>query len=208
MRIIVFGAGGQAKETIDLIQENSKGKIVGIIDNKPSNLSIFGYKVLGTEREITSIIKKHKATHFSVAIGDIKIRSKLYNFAKSKLIPLSVISKKAHISKHVKIGEHATIYPGVVINADVTIGNDALINSNASIAHEAKIGNHVDINPGANIAGKVVIEDYCFIGIGASIRENLHIAENTIIGGGAMVTRDTKPNKTYVGVPAKIMPWR
>lgn len=205
MRVIIFGAGGQAKETIDLIEDNLKANIVGLVDKKPSNLAIFGYKVLGTESEFTSIIKKHKVTHFSVAIGDVKLRSKLYNFARSKLLPLSVISKEAHISKYAKIGEHATIYPGVVINADVTIGNNALINSNASIAHEVKIGNHVDINLGANIAGKVVIEDYCFIGIGASIRENLRIAKNTKIGGGAMVTKDTKPNKTYVGVPAKIL---
>lgn len=205
MRIIIFGAGGQAKETIDLIEENVKGKIVGIVDKKRSSSTIFGFKVLGSDKEIDSIINKYKATHFTVAIGDVKIRSKLYLFARSKLQPLSLISKYAHISKYAKIGEHATIYPGVVINADATIGNNALINSNVSIAHEVKIGNHVDINPGASISGKVVIEDFCFIGIGASIRENLHIAKNTTIGGGAMVTKDTKPNKTYIGVPAKIL---
>ncbi len=205
MKIIIFGAGGQAKETIDLIEENLKATIVGIIDKKTLDSKIFGHRVLGTDDDLDSLIKKYKATHFTVAIGDVKIRSRLYNIAKAKLQPLSIISKYAHISKYAKIGEHATIYPGVVISADVTIGNNALINSNVSIAHEAKIGRHVDINPGANIAGKVVIDDFCFVGIGASIRENLHIAKNTTIGGGAMVTEDTKPNKTYVGVPARIM---
>ncbi len=69
------------------------------------------------------------------------------------------------------------------------------------------IGNQagLNINPGVSIAGKVAIDDFCFIGIGASIRENLHLAKNTTIGGGAMVTKDTKPNKTYAGVPAKIL---
>lgn len=205
MKIIIFGAGGQAKETIDLIEENVKAQIVGIIDKKVLDGRIFGHRVIGTEDELDFLIKKYKATHFTAAIGDIKIRSRLYNFARVKLQPLSIISKYANISKYAKIGEHATIYPGVVINAEVTIGNNALINSAASIAHEVKIGNHVDINPGVNIAGKVIIDDFCFIGIGASIRENLHIAKNTTIGGGAMVTKDTKPNKTYAGVPAKIL---
>lgn len=205
MNVVIFGAGGQAKETIDLIQQNSSGKIVGIIDKKPFVAEFFGYKILGSDKEIDSIISKYKPTHFAVAIGDVKIRSQLYLLARSKLQPLSLISKYAHISKYAKIGEHAAIYPGVVINADATIGNNALINSNVSIAHEVKIGNHVDINPGASIAGKVRVDDFCFIGIGASIKENLHIAKNTIIGGGAMVTEDTKPNKTYAGVPAKIL---
>lgn len=205
MKIIIFGAGGQAKETIDLIEENIKAPIVGMIDNIALDSKILGYRVIGTDDGLDSLIKKYKVTHFTVAIGDVKIRSRLYNFAKVKLQPLSIISKYARISKYAKIGEHSTIYPGVVINADVTIGNNALINSNASIAHEARIGNHVNINPGVSIAGKVIIDDFCFVGIGASIRENLHIAKNTTIGGGAMVTKDTRPNKTYAGVPAKIL---
>lgn len=205
MKIIIFGAGGQAKETIDLIEENIKGKIIGLIDKRKSDTKVFNYNVLGTDKELDSIIKKYKVTHFAVAIGDVKVRYKLYNLAKGKLKPLSIISKKAYISKYAKVGEHVTIYPGVVINADATIGKNVLINSNASIAHEVKIGDHVDINPGANIAGKAIIEGFCFIGIGTSIREGLHISENTTIGGGAMVTKDTKPNKTYAGVPAKIL---
>ena len=205
MRIIIFGAGGQAKETIDLIEENIKAAIVGIIDKKALGSKILGYRVIGTDGHLDSLIKKYKATHFTIAVGDVQIRSRLYNFARVKLQPLSIISKYAHISKYAKIGEHATIYPGVVINADASVGNNCLINSNASIAHEVKVGDHVNINPGVSIAGKVVIDDYCFVGIGASIRENLHIAKNTTIGGGAMVTKDTKPNKTYAGIPAKIL---
>lgn len=206
MKIIIFGAGGQAKETIDLIEENIKATIAGMIDKKALDSKILGHRVIGTDDDLDSLIKKYKATHFTVAIGDVKIRSRLYNFAKVKLQPLSIISKYAYTSKYAKIGEHCTIYPGVVVSADVTIGNNALINSNTSIAHEVKIGNHVNINPGVSIAGKVIIDDFCFIGIGASIRENLYIAKNTVIGGGAMVVKGTEPNKTYIGIPAEIMP--
>lgn len=205
MRILIFGAGGQAKETIDLIEDNLKGQIIGLIDKKSSNTKILGYKIVGIDKDLDLIIKKHKATHFFAAIGDVKIRGKLFESTRHRLKPLSIISKKAHISKNVKIGEHVIIYPGVVINAEVRIGDNVLINSNVSIGHESKIGNHVDINPGTSVAGKVEIEDFCFIGIGASIRENLHIAKNTIIGGGAMVTKNTKPNNTYGGVPAIVL---
>lgn len=205
MNIIIFGASGQAKETIDLIEENINEQIIGLIDRKPFDAKILGYKFLGNDDQIDHIIKQHKATHFFVAIGDLAIRSKIYSQMSKKIKPLSIFSKKANISKYAKFGEHVIIYPGVTINADVTVGNNVYINSNASIGHEVKIGNHVNINPGASIAGKVIIDNFCFVGIGASIRENLHIAKNTTIGGGAMVTKDTESNKTYIGVPAKIM---
>jgi len=208
MNIAILGTSGQAKETADLIKENINGKIVGFVDKNFSSGKIFDYKLLGTDQQINSIIKRYKVTHFFVAIGDIKTRSKIYLTMKKILKPLTIVSKKANISKYARFGEHVIIYPGVTINAEVVVGDNVYINSNAAIAHEVKIGNHVNVNPGVNIAGKVIIDDYCFIGIGASIRENLRIAKNTIIGGGAMVTKDTKPGKTYIGVPAKIMTTR
>ena len=104
MKIIIFGAGGQAKESIDLIGENIKATIVGIIDKKTLRSKILSYRVIGTDDDLDSLIKKYKATHFTVAIGDVKIRSRLYNFAKVKLQPLSIISKYAYIRKYAKIG--------------------------------------------------------------------------------------------------------
>lgn len=205
MNIVIFGASGQAKETIDLIEENVKGKIVGLIDKKPFSGNLLGYKCLGSDDQIDSIIKRYKVTHFFVAIGELTIRSKIYGSMIKKLKPISIFSKKANISKFAKFGDHVIVYPGVTINAGVTVGSNVYINSNASIGHEVKIGNHVNINPGANVAGKVNIGDFCTIGIGASTKENLHIAKNTTIGGGAMVTKDTQLDKTYVGVPATIM---
>lgn len=204
MRILIFGAGGQAKETIDLIEENTKGKIAGFID-KNHTTKFFGYKYLGQDKDVDLVIKKYKPTHFFVAIGDLKIRCKVHSLMIKKLKPLSIISKKSSVSKYAKLGSHIIIYPGVTISADVVFGDNVYVNSNVSVGHESIVGNHVNINPGAHIAGKVIIEDFCTIGIGASVREKIHIARNTIVGGGAMVVKNTKPNKTYAGVPAEIL---
>lgn len=203
MNIVIFGAGGQAKETIDLIKGNVKGKIVGYIDKQLDQNKIFDVRYLGQDQDIDKIVKKYKVTHFFIAIGDLKIRSRIYLVVKKKLKPLSIISKSANISRYAKFGQHVIVYPGATVNADATIGNNVYINSNASIGHEVQIGDHVNINPGASIGGKVAIGDFTTVGIGASIRENLHISKNTTIGGGAMVTKDTKSGKTYIGVPAK-----
>lgn len=205
MKIIILGAGGQAKETIDLIKENMKAQILGIVNKVWINEKILGYRFLGTDQEIEKIIKKNKATHFFIAIGDLGTRAKMYSLIRKRLKPLSIISKKASISKYTSFGEHVIVYPGVVINADVSVGNNVYINSNTSIGHEAKIGDHININPGANVAGRVTIRDFSTIGIGASVKEKITVAERTLVGAGAVVVKNTKQNKTYIGVPAKIM---
>src|SRR3989344_1764866 len=194
MKIIIFGAGGFAKEIIDLIEDNIEGDILGYIDKVESHKKILDCPRLGSDQHLNQIIKKYKPSHFFAAIGDSKIRSKLYSNLKSKLSPLSIISKKAHISKYTKIGNHVAVYPYAVISTQVSIGNNTFVYSNSFVGHESKIGNHVNINPGVSIAGKVIIEDFVTVGIGASVKEKLHISKSTTIGGGAMVVKDTKLN--------------
>ena len=205
LNIIIFGSGGFAKEAIDLIEENLNGKIIGFIDKKNTDKLILGYSFLGTDKNINEIIKQYKATHFFVAIGDIKIRSQLFISLRNKLKPLTIISKNASLSKYSRIGEHAIIYPGVIINAEVTLGDNVIVNTNVTIGHETKIGSHVNINPGANIAGKVKVNNFCTVGIGSTIKENLIIGSNSTIGAGAVVVKNALANKIYIGVPAEIM---
>ena len=61
----------------------------------------------------------------------------------------------------------------------------------------------ITVNPGTNISGNVHIGNECEIGTGAKIIQGINISEKTIIGAGGVVVRDTEPDGTYIGVPAK-----
>lgn len=205
MKVVIVGGGGFAKEIIDLIEDSTSGRIIGYVDKKKNNSGILKYPYLGCDEELNIIIKKYKLSHFFVAIGDTKRRSFLYLKYKKMLTPITIISRKAHISKYAKFGEHVVVYPFSVVSTEVSIGNNVIIYSNSFLGHESVICDHVNINPGVNVAGNVFVDEYSTIGIGASIKERVRIASNTFVGAGAVVVNNTKPNNTYIGVPAEII---
>ena len=58
-KIIIIGAGGHAHASIDVIEQCDKYSIVGLIVKKEKLTStVFGYSVLGTDKELKKISKK------------------------------------------------------------------------------------------------------------------------------------------------------
>ena len=58
--IILIGGGGHCKSCIDVIEEEGKYKIVGILD-KPDKLNeeVLSYKIIGNDDDIKSLAKKY-----------------------------------------------------------------------------------------------------------------------------------------------------
>ncbi len=84
------------------------------------------------------------------------------------------------------------------------------------IGHNVRIGPHVriitashEIGPANQRApmevtgGPVRIEDGCWIGAGVTILPGVTIAAGCVIGARSVVTRSTKANGLYVGMPAR-----
>ncbi len=59
--IIIFGASGHAKVVIDIVEKERKYKIAGIVEkiNSYECHDIFGYKILGTDEDVPTLISKH-----------------------------------------------------------------------------------------------------------------------------------------------------
>ena len=60
-KIILIGGGGDCKSVIDVIEQEKKYKIHGIVD-KPKFLGskILGYKVIGSDLDLEYLAKKYK----------------------------------------------------------------------------------------------------------------------------------------------------
>lgn len=155
---------------------------------------------LKIEKQISKNRKKHQ---LHIAIGDNKVREKVYSFFKKKKYkfksifdPTSIISNKAEIGRGVYVG------PGVIINNDAKINDNCIINTGAIVEHDAKIGSHVHLAPGSKVMGSSIIGNKSFIGAGAIINNNLKLANNCKIGSGAVVIKDLKTKGLYAGIPA------
>ena len=69
--IILIGGGGHCKSVIDVIEQEGRFEIVGIID-KPELLGscILGYSVIGCDNDLDSLAKKY--LNAIITVGQIK----------------------------------------------------------------------------------------------------------------------------------------
>ncbi len=203
-KLIGYGAGGHAGVIIDIIEDNNKFKIEGLVDKIKAKKK-YGYKLIGDDTNLEQIYKKYKNIFFGIAgIKSIKKNILLYNkLEKIGFNIISIIHQKSFVSKNVQKGKSIKIFSGVKINSNVILGKNVFINTGAIIEHDCKIGDHSQVGPGAMLSGGVQIKSGCFIGIGSRINENIVVGENSIVGSGSVVIKNIKKNSIYAGVPAK-----
>jgi len=189
-KIILIGGGGHCKSVIDVIEQEARFEIAGIID-KPELLGskILGYSVIGNDFDLKNLAKKYK--NALITVGQIKsalVRIKLYNLIiKAGFILPSIVSPSAYISKHSKIGNGTVVMGNAIVNANAYIGDNCIINSKALIEHDCLVSNHCHISTNAVINGGVKIGPKCFIGSNVTTKENTTIKENSFIKAGSIV---------------------
>jgi sugar O-acyltransferase (sialic acid O-acetyltransferase NeuD family) len=192
-KIFLIGGGGHCKSCIDVIENENKYKIIGIIDKKKTFL--LNYKVFPESYLNKKLIKNNYAFVTVGHIKNYKIRVKLFNKLKNLGFKIpSIISPSAYISKHAIIGEGAIVMHGATVNAGATIGNNCIINTNSLIEHDVTIGDHTHISTEATINGGVTIGDKVFIGSRSIIKDNISIGECSIVGAGLYIKKNLKKN--------------
>ncbi|MDA7704751.1 acetyltransferase [Candidatus Pelagibacter sp.] len=189
-KIILIGGGGHCKSVIDVIEQEGKFKIAGIVDS--SNLlgsKILGYKVIGKDLDLESLAKKYQ--YALITIGHIKSpipRIKLFDLAvKTGFKCPSIISPNAYVSKHSKIGNGTVVMHHAIINANTSIGDNCIINSKALIEHDCLISSHCHISTNTTINGGTEIGLRCFIGSNVTTKDNIAIKEDSFIKANTLV---------------------
>lgn len=204
--IILVGGGGHCKACIDVIEEEGRYAIKGIIDlPEKVGQSILGYPIIDSDENIDKVISLYN--NFLITVGFIKspvLRVSLFNKIKELggKFPV-IISPKAHVSRYAQIREGTIVMHGSIINADAHIGQNCIINSLALVEHDTKISNHSHISTGARINGNCTVGKNCFIGSGTIINQGVSIKSDIIIGSGSMVRKNIIEPGIYVGNPLR-----
>ncbi len=199
-KIILIGAGGHAKACIDVIEEEKKYKILGLVEKKKTkNNKFMNYPILGDDSYLSKIKKKN--LNALITVGQIKnsyLREKIFNHLINLgfVLPI-IISPKAYVSKKSKIGSGSIVMHNAVVNSSVYIGKNCIINNRSLIEHGVSIGNHTHISTGAIINGDCLIGNNSFVGSGAVIKEGIKIGDHCIVGMGKIVKKNVK-NKQIV----------
>ena len=193
--IIIVGAGGHAKSSIEAIESDGRFEIIGLIGlDSEVGQKILGYSVLGTDSELKNL--RNKCKNAIIGIGQItspKPRMNLYEILTAEGFNLpSIIAKQAHVSKHAKIGEGSTIMPGALVMPGAEVGKNSIVNSRALIEHDSVIGDHTHIATGGIINGGVIVGDGSFVGSNTVVKQGIRIGNGCVIGMGMTIFKDVQ----------------
>lgn len=204
--IILIGGGGHCKACIDVIEEEGRYSIKGILD-LPEKIgqTILGYPIIDSDENLEKIVSGYK--NFLITVGFIKspvIRIKLFNKISvfGGRFPV-IISPKAHISRFAQIEDGTIIMHGAVVNADAHIGKNCIVNNQALIEHDVIVSENSHVSTGAKINGGCFIGKNCFVGSGTIINQGVRVNSEIIIGSGSIVRKDIKQPGIYAGNPLK-----
>ncbi|MBN1183539.1 MAG: NeuD/PglB/VioB family sugar acetyltransferase [Bacteroidales bacterium] len=198
--IILIGGGGHCKSCIDVIEQENKYRIVGILDlPELVGSKILGYDIIGTDDDFPNFL--NSVNNYLVTVGQIKScvkRIALWQMVKKSGATMPVIvSPYAYVAKSSQIGEGSIIMHHALINAEVQIGINCIINSKALIEHEASVGDFCHISTGAIINGQTRIGNQCFIGSNSTVSNNVSIVGDTIIAAGLHIISDINVPGVY-----------
>lgn len=196
--MIIGGAGSAGKEALAVLLLDTKPQpdiVFFDTGSKAPDLIWDKYPVLKSDEAAKAHIAQNP--HFCVAIGQSRLRERLYNrLLALGGVPFSIIAPNAFsISPLPSNG--TIIQPGAVISYDVTIGASCIIHANATIGHKVTVGDFVNISPLVSVVGPCTIGSHCFIGSGSVILPHLTIGRHVLIPAGSVVKRDLKDYETY-----------
>ena len=187
-KLILLGGGGHCKSCIDVIEQEGKYQIFGILDKEELvGQKILGYDYIGTDDDVSKFVNEDYT--FLITVGQIKtssIRQKLFSLlSKNSAQIATVISPRAYVSKHADIGKGTIIMHDALVNASASIGKNCIINSKALIEHDVHIEDFCHIATSAIINGGTIVREGTFFGSNAVSKEYITIKKDNFIKAGS-----------------------
>ena len=187
-KLILIGGGGHCASCIDVIEQEDKFEIAGIVDKGIAGGNLLGYPVLGND---DSLLELRLNYDFAlITIGQIKspsIRIRLFELAKSHGYTLpTVVSPRAYVSKHALIGEGTIVMHDALVNSRAAIGRNCIINTKALVEHDAVVEDNCHISTAATINGGTNVRNGTFVGSNAVTIEYIKTRENDFIKAGSL----------------------
>lgn len=208
--IIVVGAGGFGRESLDVIEAINAvaptWELIGVVDDAPAAIQL---ERLADRRVqylggLAALLRAQAPLEYVVGIGSPHVRERIAaRLDASGFTAATLVHPAACVGSRTQLTEGVVICGGAQISTNVRVGRHVHVNPNATIGHDSRLDGFVSINPAAVVSGEVEIGPRALIGAAAVVLQNLTIGADAVVGAAACVTRNVAPGATVKGVPAR-----
>jgi sugar O-acyltransferase (sialic acid O-acetyltransferase NeuD family) len=200
--LILIGAGGHARSCIDVIEQEGKYEICGLVGlSHEVGSKQFGYEVITNDSGLGELAKRFPFA--LVVLGQIhspNLRIRLYeeSIAAGFTLP-SIIAPSAYVSPQAKVGAGSIVMQGAILNTGVVVGDNCIINSRALLEHDSQVSDHCHISTGAILNGETSVGKGSFIGSGSVIKEGVSVGVGSLVGMGLALRHNLGDGAMYLG---------
>jgi len=199
--LVLIGAGGHASSCIDVIEQEGRFRIAGLVGlSQEVGSMCFDYRVLCDDSGLTYLATKFPYALITVGqIHSAQLRVDLFEKAKKAGFKFpTVIAKSAYVSPRASLGLGTIVFHGAIVNAGVLVGKNCIINSSSLLEHGSRVGDHSHISTGVIINGKSQVGSRSFVGSRAVVKDGVAIGEDSFVGMGLVVKHDLLEKTKYI----------
>lgn len=211
--IVVVGAGGFGRETLDVIEAVNRSlasppfAILGVVDDAPPEMSLkrLADRDIAYLGSIDDWLATNSPAVYLIGVGAPAVRRRIDAILSAAGLSAAIaIHPSAVIGSMGSIGDGAIVCAGAQISTNVTLGRHTHVNPNATIGHDSVLEDFVSINPNATVSGDCHLESGTYIGSSSVILQGLRTGQGSTVGAAACVVRDVPAWTVVTGVPAAV----
>lgn len=200
MKRVIVGAGAQGRVVLENWRaQHPESEFVFVDDDA----ELLGEELLGARVVAPVSALPSLGGEVVIGIGNNETRMELARAWDGKVTWGRVAHPSSVIMPSAILGPGSVVFAGCVVNTEARVGAHAIVNTGVIVEHDCVLGDGASVSPGARMGGRVHIGAGAFIGTGVTLAPRVVVGDGAVVGAGAAVVRDLPPRVLAYGVPAR-----
>jgi sugar O-acyltransferase (sialic acid O-acetyltransferase NeuD family) len=206
-RLLIIGAGAQARQILTIVGLTRVAEVAGLIDTF-DNPAVWGQHVAGAK-----VWGSLSALEQFPPKQDLRVILAVANLARKRELAarleqqghefMTVVHPTAIVPTSAIVGRGCIINAGVILENNVRLGRHVIVHAGAILEHDNVLDDFVNIGTGVRTGGRVRFSEGATIFTGAIVIPDRVIGADAVVGAGAGVFHDVPPGYVVMGSPAR-----